>query len=826
MNVCRLALRQLVRERRSVELRLIVLALIIAAAAVSTVSFFTDRVDRELQRQPARFIAADLVVESGLTIPAEITAQAREHGLRTAATLKFRSMLAVGEEWQLVEVKAVDTGYPLRGELLLYGPNGQPRPAGQLPDRKHAWVDRRLRDQLPDTDNPVIKLGELTLTVSGTLAAEPDRGGDMFHIAPRVMIHADDVPATELLVPGSRVKHGLLLAGDESPLADMRRYIEELKNPQLRVVTANEAQQGLQSAMKRARQFLGLTVLITVALAGLALAMAAQSYTSGHLDQNALLRCLGAGRGFLLRFHAWQLLWLAVLSAIPGSMLGYGGQAVLARLLSGISMDGTLPEPSLMPWLITPISTLVVLIAFHFPYFRQLYQVPPIRVLRRDHTKNNSDYGILAGTGLIALLLLAPWPAGDPALSIWLLISVVGVMALFGLAAWALIAVLKYQRLGMSSSWLYGLANIARRPDISIFQLIGTGTGLGALLILMLVHQQLLEEWRAQLPENTPNYFMINIQPQQRQGLQELLQEQTGQTNKLYPMVRGRLTAINDRPVRPEDYPEGRDRRLVQRVFNLSWLDQLPADNRLLTGTWWQPDDDRPLWSVEEDMARILGVGTGDTLTYRIGEREVTGTVTNTRSVQWDSFQVNFFVAANPGWLHDYPATWITSIYVPPERLSLLRQITQRYSNITIFDIDALLRQVRTTISQVSSVLEFLFLFTLAAGLLILIAALYINTPARRKECAVLRALGASRTWLMKGHATEFAVLGLLAGLLAVLSAEISARLLATHAFQMEFHSDWRLWLVGFASGLIIVTSFGLLVTRPVRRHPPVRSLR
>ena len=799
-------------------------SLVLAVAAMSAVSFFVDRVRGALERQSAQLLAADLAIRSSEPIPAVWTRRAREAALHTAHTLNFRSMIG-GEALQLVEVKAVSDTYPLRGRLhtadRLFGTERQDS-AGPRPGE--TWPDARLAQALKLAVGERLTLGQTDLTVTRILTLEPDRGSELFNVAPRLMIHLDDVSATGLIAPGSRVRHGLLVAGAAKTVARLRTDVAGAGDPGLVIRDARDARPEIRLALQRAEQFLTLAALIAVALAGLALVLCAWQYTERHLDHAALLRCLGAGRVQVSGCHALQLTWLALLGSVPGCLLGLLAQRGLTAIMPGL-VPGTLPPPSAFPWLGAPTVAFLALLGFCLPQLLRLHRVPPMRVLRRDLPIAGTGRRLLFGAGLLALGLLFPWQGMEPELTGWLLAGLVGGALIMVLTAWGLVRVSSGMRQGLDSAWRYGLAGLSRRPGNSVAQLAGIGAGIAALALITLVRGHLLDSWRAEIPPGTPNYFLINVQPQVVDRLARFLDERTGARPEFYPMIRARLIAIGDRPVRPEDYPEGRPRRLASREFNLSWLERLPLDNRLLEGRWWT--DDAPAFSVERGIAQTFGIRLGDALRFRVpGGHEISAPVTSIRSVRWDSFRVNFFVAANPGWLDRYPATWIASFYLPPERLGLLRELTRAFPTITVLDVDTVIRQMRTILDRVALAMELVFGFTLCAGVLVMAAAMQTVSAGRQREGALLRALGASRAWLRRGHAVEFVSLGAAAGVLAALSAELGTWLLASQVLELPYRPHPWLWLAAPAASVPAVLAFGLWGTREARRQAPALSLR
>ncbi|MDZ7736604.1 MAG: FtsX-like permease family protein [Gammaproteobacteria bacterium] len=814
------------RDWRAGELRLIALALIIAVAASTAVGFFTDRIGRTLSTQTGELIGGDLVLVSSKPIGKDIKQQVKALGLISADTLTFRSAVSSGDDLQLAELKAVAAPYPLRGRLRtsdkLFGEEYE---TGDVPTRDSAWLDARLMQSLGLETGDTVNIGAKTLEVSRVLTYEPDRGGELFNIAPRAMINLADIPATDLIQPGSRVKYHLLLGGEAEAIDRMRTWLRNNAADDLRVEDVREGRPELRTALDRAEQFLGLAAIVAVALAGLAVALATRRYTARHLDHCAIMRCFGATQNFILAAYTLQLLWLGLIAGLIGIALGWFAQHGLVILMSAL-IDGPLPAAGPLPAFTGLAIGLVTLLGFALPQIYSLKNVPPGRVLRRDLGPTPAGAITVYGVAVIAIAALLPWQSGDPKLSFYILLGLFGTAALLAGSAWLLIRLLGRLRARVGVAWRFGLANVSRRAAGSAAQVLGIGLGLTLMLLLTLVRTDLLDGWRDRVPADAPNYFLINVQPDEARDVAGFLRERAGVNTDLYPMVRGRLIEINGEAISPEDYPEGRPRRLVEREFNLSWTATMQADNKLVAGDWWPQNSDGNWFSVEEGIAETLGIDTGDTLTYQIGDQTVTARVRNLRWVEWDSFNVNFFVVANPGVLDDYPATYITSFYLPSEHRPALNDLIRQFPSATVLDVDTLLTQVRRIMEQVILTVEYVFGFTLLAGLVVLLAAIQSTHDERRYETALLTAVGASRAQILRGLAAEFTVIGLVAGTLSGIAATLSGWLLANHVFNIPYEFNPLIWLFGLGGGVLVVLIAGLAGTWKVLRHPPLAVLR
>ncbi len=822
----RLALRLLAREWRAGELRLLFGALLVAVAAITTVSFFTNRVQLALNTQTNQLLAADLVLIADHPIGAQFAQRAEAAGLRLARTLAFPSMVVQGQRNQFVEVKAVSPTYPLRGDLstskVLFGP-GETSPNGPKPGT--AWADARLMQLMGLKVGDVISLGQARLSLAAVIDREPDRAGDFFNIAPRLMVNIDDIPRTQLIQTGSRVGYRLLIAGDEKALAAFRAWAAQRLGRGERIEGIGDARPEIRSAMERAQRYLGLAALVSAILAAVAVALAGRQYLARHLDSCAVLRCLGASQATLFRLYLVQFVVLGFSASLLGGLVGLGGQAVLAELLRG-RIVSDLPAPSLWPLAEGTAIGLLLLLAFVLPPLLHLIRVPTLRVIRREMGPPQQR-GIISytlGAGLVAAVLI--YRAGEISLGLYVLGGLLGVLLVGLFFAWLLLRLLSGLRRHARGVWFYGLANLARRRAASLTQILGFALGLMALLLLTLVRNDLLSSWQSALPPDAPNRFLINIQPNQLPALRQFFQDEKLAEPNFYPMVRGRLVAINDRPVRAEDYPEERTKRLVEREFNLSWAEQARKDYEIKAGRWWRPSDAPDQFSVEEGLAKSLNIQLGDRLSYDIAGTRVSGRVTSLRKVAWDTMQVNFFVIAPPGLLQSQPANYITSFHLPSGRETLLNDLLRQFPNFTVIDVAAIINDVRMIMDRVSDAVTFVFLFTLLAGLVVLYAAVLATRNERLYEAAVMRTLGARSRQLAAAQWIEFATLGAISGVLAATGASLSAWVLAEQVLHLPYIFNVWVWVIGVVGGAAGITAAGLLATRSVLRVPPLGVLR
>ncbi|MDX1594078.1 MAG: FtsX-like permease family protein [Gammaproteobacteria bacterium] len=822
----RFAWRALLRDLRAGELHVLAVALVVAAGAVSTVGLFTDRVERALAGQAAEVLAADVRVDSGREVPAAWREEAAARGLETVRTLGMRSVAVAGERTQLVEVKAAEADYPLRGALRIAPEPGAPdAPADGLPAPGRVWVDVRLLHLLDLEVGDRIGLGRREFTIDRVLTFEPDRGMNVFSIGPRVLMHWDDLESTGLVLPASRVHHHWLIAGDPARLAAFQSWLRPRLGGDYELEGVAQARPELRGALERAGAFLHLAALVSVLLAGVAVAMAAQRHARRQADGSAVLRCLGASRRFVLATYAGELALLGLLAGLLGCGAGFVAQAVIGVLVAGV-MGGALPGPAMTPALVGLGAALAILLGFALPPLLRLGRVSPLRVLRRELEPPPLPGVAIYLAGATAMAGLMLWLSRDAVLTGWVLAGIAGTLTILTATAGLLVLGLRRLRRRSGLAWRFGLLNLARRARASLAQLLAFGLALTVMLLLTVVRGDLLDVWRATIPPGAPNLFLVNVQPDEVGALAERVEALAGRSPELYPMVRGRLVARNGAPVDPARYESPRARRLATREFNLSYAEALPEGNRVAAGAWWDGPAPGAVASVERGLAETLGLALGDRLRFRVAEREFGVTVTSLREVAWDSFRVNFFVILPPEVLAGYPATFITSFHLPAERRAGLGDLVRDFPSVTVIDVEALLGHVRRIVDRVTLAIEFVFGFTLLAGLAVLYAAIHASLDQRRHEASLLRALGARRGGLLRALAVEFLLLGALAGLLGAAAASGIGWLLAREVFDLPWHGSGSLWLLGPLAGMAVVGTAGLAGTWRVTRQPPLAVLR
>lgn len=818
-----LAGRLLRRDLASGRLLVMLAATLIAVASTVSVSLLVSRVEQVLLSEASALLAGDLAIASNEAPPRAYRTLADELGLRSTTTVTLRSVVASGERLQLVRLKAVDERYPLRGNLQRAAAVGAaPTTVSGGPARGEMWGDLKLLQLLGIAPGAELGVGRSRLRLGGVLVLEPDSGGDVFAIAPQALMHIDDLAATGLIVPGSRVGYTTLVAGEAEALARYRTRVE--LRPGDRLSDPRNARPELRSAFIQAERFLTLAAFTGVLLATVGVALAAQGYSEHHALTVAVLKTLGLGRRQTLTLLTVELTLLALLAAGLGDLLAIG----VHRLL----LDAFVPQlgdlAHALPWvpLVHGLAiACVTLGGFALPSLAGLARIPVTTVLTRDRTGFRPPALISVLVGLVTVIVIAPWHVGDARLVVFSLAGMLVATLVLAAASLVLVRVLGRLRGRTQMSWRFGLANIARRARLSVLQTTAVGLGIAVVLLLGLVRGDLVGQWTARLPDDAPNQFLINIQPDELPRLREFLSDHGLRAPQFYPMVRGRLTAINGAAVNPEDYADARARRLADREFNLSSATRMKPDNRLVAGRWWAADSREPELSVEEGIAETLGLVLGDELEFTIAGRATRGRVTSLRHVEWDNFEVNFFVVTTPVMLDDEPATYITSFHVEPGQTKLLTHLVERFPSVTVLDVDALMQQVRDIMARVSAALLWVFVFALIAGALVLAAAVQASQRERMQDTVLLKTLGASARFVRRTMLIEFGLLGLLAGTIGTLGAVGTGWALATWVLDMRYAPGWLVPFAGIASGVLGVSLVGMSIVRRALRLPVVRGL-
>lgn len=821
------ALRSFGREMRSGEVVVLLAAIALAVAALTAVGFLTDRIGRAVARQANEVLAADLRLRSPDAIPAEWHEMATGYGLRSAQTQTFPSVVFAGEQSSLATIKGVSDGYPLRGAVRIADRLfGEQHVAEGIPVQGQIWADGALMARLNVSVGDRISVGETDLQIGAVLTYRPDQSIGFASLAPSLVINDSDLAATGLITEGSRVRYALLVAGDETAVDEFYEEIEPLLPDSVRSRNREEGSDRANNAADRAQRFLSLTAVISLLLSAVAIAMSARRFAHKRMDTVALMKSLGASQRFVVVAASVQLFILGILGIAIGSVVGFGMEKIVTAMLADI-IQGDLPPVGFSPVLLASASAMVLLIGFALPSLMQLRDTPPLRVLRHDEMPPPPSRVLVVGTALVAVTAMLYQAIGDAGMLVVVLGGMFVVSGVLYVAGRLLVAVMGRSRGGVGIAWRYGLANIARRGRDSAVQIVAFGLGLTVLLLLTFVRTDLLDGWQQTLDKDAPNHFLINIQPQERASIAEIFQNNGIAAPAFVPLVRARMQTINGEDVKTREYPVEDGKWMANREQNLTWSESLSSSNEIVAGEWWAADyAGEPLVSLEEKAASELGVEMGDKLKFLVAGQEIELEVTSFRSINWDSFQPNFFMVLSPGALDDFPTTFVASLKMDQQEKSVLVDLVRSHPTVSVIDLDVILEQVKSILDKASLAVQAVFVFTLAAGIAVLFAAVQSTIDERRFESALLRALGVKRRTVMLGVLTEFAALGFAAGLLAAAGASILAAVVAVQLFELPYTFNPALWGAGVLGGMLLVCGSGYVAARGAINASPVEVLR
>lgn len=831
MLAVKLAWSQTVSLWRAGALRVLVFALVLAVAAITAVSFFTQRIESALNQQGSLLIGGDLAIVTDHPVPKTYISQAKAQNILTTLTYEFPSMVMHGEASQLVEIKAVEANFPLRGNLTIgqkIDDLGAEANAG--PKSGEVWIEPRLATLLEIKVGDVLSVGESNLIVSAILLREPSRGGNMFSFAPRVMMNAADLPATQLIQYGSRVKYQLLLA---SSTAKISQYADQMK-PALvrgeRLDDVRNARPEIKAALDKAQQFLGLSAMVSVVLAMVAMLLSSFPYIKQSLNTFALMRCFGAQQKTVLQILTIQTLIIALLSALLGAFLGFVAQLGLAQLAGSLFVE-TLPPTTVLPVLIGILASIGMMVAVVLPHAWQMRNLSAINMLRLDTLMQPLSAQAKYVPAALMMMLMIFWQAQDVKIALSTIVAMIGlslivlgfVYTLTYLAQRFLLMTPKNHTL---SSVKLGIQGLRRRLGLSTVQMVGFCMGLMVIMLLTLIRGDLLRNWQASLPEDAPNRFVINIQPDQVRGVRDFFTTQSIKDAAVFPMVRARLVSKNQQPIKTTEWPDERAKRLAEREFNLSWSASLQTDNKLIAGRWWTKQEyGKPLISLEEGLAKSLNIKLGDQLLFDVAGNSLVLTVTSLRKVEWDTMRANFFAVTPPGVLEEFSTSHISSFHLPIGAEKPLNLLMKQYPNLTVIDIAALMQQVRGIMQRMSQAVEYVFAFSLVVGAAVLYAALVATREDRVREATLMRVFGASRKQVGVAYVAEFACIGFVSALVAAIAANFLAYYVSEYVLNIPFQFNLAIVLGGTLVSATVIPAAAWLGLRAFLNIPPRQLL-
>ncbi|WP_028117651.1 ABC transporter permease [Ferrimonas senticii] len=810
-----LAWRLFKRELLRGQLRLIVAALTLAVLSVTSLALVSERLQQGLNNEAAKFLAADRLLSSPQAVDPQWLQQATELGLAQAQVLEFQSMLFVGEQLQLVSVKAVSPSYPLKGAI-----EPLTQLDGALPEPGALWFDSRL-NQLTQSaaDGSLAELGDAEFAISGVFARLPDGGFNVFASAPTVLMNLSDVGSTGIVQPGSRLTWQYQFSGEAAALAAFEQWLKpQLSNSQ-RWIDVKSQDTPLSRALERAEQFMLLATLLGIALACTAVGVAARRYCQRHYDAVAMFKTLGASHRQIREIFALHLGATTTVGVLIGLLLGYGSALLMMSLLPAELQLGQF-NPTLRPLALGIATGVIAAAGFTLYPMLRLLAVPPMRVLRKDVGPIGLAGWLNGAASVLALAALAWLYSGSLTLTWVLLLSVAVLAALLAALGFAMLAWGRQLGIRTGSPLQLALAGLRRRAGENVIQLVGFSVALMLLLTVLALRQDLLEDWQKQLPEGTPDHFLINIADYQRDEMAQFLAERQVQATDLYPVIRGRLSAINGESVRravdkedAEQQPQNQAPRGIGRELNLTFRDTLPPNNPIIAGQWFSSEDAAEV-SLEAEVADRLDVGLGDSLTFTIDGQPIEVTVTSLRQVNWETMQPNFFMIFPAKQLEQFVPTYIASFYHPDGQPQLVAQLVRQFPTVSVIDVGAIIGQLRQVIEQVSLALAWVIAVVAAASALLLLAQTEAGMAARRQELAIMRTLGASGRLLRGAVTWEFVLLGAIAGILATLVAELLLWLIKTQLFELVVAPHWHWWWAIPLTGALFIGSLGRFACR------------
>ena len=819
-------LRLLWRDWRGGELGILAAAIVIAVAIVTGISLFVDRLQQGIVSESSQFLAADRALQSPRPIDKQWLERASTEGLKLAEVIEFQSMVFAGEAMQLASVKAVSDSYPLLGQLEKANqPFAQGLKVDSGPQQGEVWLDSRLLPLLGVTIGDRLFVGEAELIISAVAINEPDRGGNFFGFGPRVLMHIDDIAATEIVQPGSRVDYRYLFAGDGAALLVFSEWLKPQLQPSHRWLDLKDSQPSISRALERAENFLLLAGALGVGLAGIAIALAARRYSERHFDYVAMMKSLGASSQRILSLYMTNLFVLGFIAALIGCFMGWLIQAGFISLLQEFFEISNLPAITARPFIIGGITALVCLLAFALPPLIQLQAISPLRVLRREMSATGLGPMLSNTIGVVGIAGLMYWYSGNGLLTLAVLSGVLMSFVIVGGAALFLLRGSSQLGMQAGSTFHLAMASMRRRGLQNAVQIVIFSLAIMLLLVLALMRTSLIEEWQQQLPDGTPNHFLLNIADDQVDAVAQLIESEGGGNQPIYPMVRGRVVTIKGLPVNEYIAADEQVAQSLDRELSLTWSNELPMDNTVIQGQWWEEGSSVDQVSIEAELAERLRVVVGDSIVFQMGSEQLKVAVSSIRTLDWESMRPNFYMIFPPKVLNRFPASYMTSFYLPAESNLFLNRLLQAFPTVTVIEMDSVIKQIRDIIFKVSTAIELVLALIVASGLLVLVASVQASLDSRFKESAILRTLGARRGLVLGSLVIEFTSLGFIAGLLAAGGAELSVFVLQTMALDMRYIAHPWVWVVGPLLGAMLIGTAGYVTCRKVVDAPPVQVL-
>ncbi len=805
LQLFRISMRIFKRDWRRGALLTLIFAVVIAMASVSVIYLVIDRIENAMAQEVSDVLGADLVITSPEKVPPEWLEHASNKGLRSATSVEFSSVLFANEKLQLSSIKAISDNYPLKGAFELTDSNStEIDKVNHKPATGEVWLEPRIWNLLNLNDSQLVEVGYMDLKASKRLVRQPGQGSTLFNIAPTAIISIDDLEATKIIQPGSRVNYRYLFTGEVSALREFAEKIEEEKTTSQRVVSVFDESPIAGSALTRSKKYMGLSTLLTMILLGVAIAMSANRYAKKQFDMSALMRCFGMSSNEVVKVFMYILTLICLTGVITGGIVGIAFQEVVTSVFAGFFVD-ELPKTDYLVLVLPMFATCILLFGFSLPSMIQIKQVSPMRVLRRQLAPIAMSHWIIYGISIITLVVVMWMQMGDLKLLMSVLLGLVLVIFVFSLIAVALFRLMKKFAPSNHAAVNFSLRQLDANKGLTLMHLLAFSITIFVIALVILIRSELLNKWQQSLGEEIPNHFLVNVKPEDVKPLEQLFQKNELKVPGLYPMIRGRIVGINGESIKTAVPLKGQQHNSVRRELNITWTYDLPEGNKVVDGNWqWdrgnesidQPSESKalPLISIEDKTANALDLTIGDTLDFSIGSDNWSAKIVSIRSIDWQTFTPNFYIIASPDSLNDFSATYIASFYLPKEKKSVINDLVKKHPTITLIELDVILSEIQSIIAKVSKAVELIMIFVVAAGIALLWAAMEHTFDTKYKQSAILRTLGASKRFISRSFRFEYFWLAMISAFMAIFAVESVSFILYSQVFEIEFGLHWYLW--------------------------------
>ncbi len=784
------------RDWRRKDLLILLFSVSIAMTSISVIYLVTDRLQSATTRGVADVLGADLVISSPRKIESDWLNFATKLNLQQAISVEFSSVLFANEHLQLSNIKAVSDNYPLKGRLeIADAPYGESRATNQKPPAGKIWIEPRLYSILEAEKGSQVEVGYAELTVDGAIMLQPGQGSTLFNIAPSAIISIDDLERTKVVQPGSRVNYRYLFSGNAEAIKQFTGFVKPKLVKSQRLLTIFDESPVAGSAIERSKKYIGLSSLLTVILLGVAIAMSANRYARRQFDMSALMRCFGLTNHEVLTIFVLIIMFVCSFGLMAGTAFGVAGQELIVLVIERW-LPESLPMANYSVLLLPAFAASVLLIGFSLPALIQLKRVPPMRVLRRQLLPMN-----LAGWSIYlmaaATLMLVMWmQIRDLTLLLNVMLGLIAVALVFTLLAWLLLKLMKQMAHSRNAAVNFSLRQLEANKGVTLLHLLAFSITLFVIALLVIVRGELLAKWQQSLGDDIPNHFMVNLKAEEVEPIKTLLTRNQISITEVYPMVRGRITGVNGKPA-SEAIPEsGQEHNSLKRELNITWAEKLPEGNKITAGQWlWPERPTEPLISIEEKTASTLGLKLGDVIDFSIGAVSWHGKIVSIRSIDWQTFTPNFYVIANPGALDNFSATYIGSFRLPKDKKGILAELVKKHPSVTVIELDRILEEVQLIIEKVSTAVELIMAFVVIAGIALLWATMEHTFDSKYRQSAILRTLGADKSFIARSFRFEYFWLAMLSSVMAIAAVESISFLLYKNFFEIDFEFHWSLWM-------------------------------